>query len=869
MSTDHPLTSILGQTDLAVNNSVDEFHLDICVSGNQEPDNDADKPLARPKRQPRRDRADRGLPPDVELARLAREYLERQRKHWPEMVQAGVLPEPTDDVVRLMVDDFKQRHRTGKVDPSPLNVFLKYAPKLGGNYNRFSCDNSSPLSIIDQLVNALDKARSEDRFIPWSYVFADYSVTGLDASRQGYSSYKAVLADAQQLIETTYIDDFTRAGRNEIEWWRLAALSKRCKKRLIGASDGFDLNADSSTILMMAFGMLSHLFIKGLKEKVTRGMKGAARRGTCLGKLGLGFTRQVCRDANGNIIRRPDDRPRHKPCWDPLTKPYRIMMYELYVRQNWSAYKIAKHFNQLQVDNWNGWTGAGIKKLLKGTDAIGVFIWNRYHTEYDDEEEKYVTTEKPKSEWVIHKDPTLALVPKELWRAAWLKLLKARKASPLTGRKQSRNQNSATTLFSGSLFCEYCENELRLNRSYGKYKVMACLNGSTGVHNCPLTTSKSTQIIEDCLLGFIGGSILSEKVLSGVIKNANAFLEQEARKPLVDSEPMKSKVRDFTARIKKLVQKVEKEPDEALCDGYHARIKELQKEVNELKTTIREAEAHNQAPPAPLDAERAKVYLTDLRGLLNQEVPMAAEAIRTLTGPIKIRQEKVPGKRGARWIATFSPDLTALLRKLAKDKGYSDFPTLAAIPADTRPIEVIVDKVPKYELLAPTFKQLRDNGASVQSIAHSHGMSWDYADQILKFADTGQRPQWGTGKGRGNGMAKACIYKDIAPDVVRMRNEEKKSFEEIAAAMKVGIATVCRAYDFGCPDAVREAAMEGKLPKRGSSSRLGEKKFEEIRKLLRDGTTDPEVAAKVGCGQSTVARERRKMKAEADGDQAA
>ena len=133
------------------------------------------------------------------------------------MVQAAVLSEPTDDVVRLMVDDFKQRHRAGNVDPSPLKVFLKYAHKLGGNYNRFSCDNSSPLSIIDQLVNALDKARSENRFVPWVYVFADYSVTGLDASRQGYSSYKAILADEQQLIDTTYIDDFTRAGRNEIE----------------------------------------------------------------------------------------------------------------------------------------------------------------------------------------------------------------------------------------------------------------------------------------------------------------------------------------------------------------------------------------------------------------------------------------------------------------------------------------------------------------------------------------------------------------------------------------------------------------------------------------------------------------------------
>ena len=44
-------------------------------------------------------------------------------------------------------------------------------------------------------------------------------------------------------------------------------------------------------------------------------------------------------------------------------------------------------------------------------------------------------------------------------------------------------------------------------------------------------------------------------------------------------------------------------------------------------------------------------------------------------------------------------------------------------------MEVVIDKVPKYEQLAPTFKRMRDNGASVQSIGHCHGMSWEYAVQ--------------------------------------------------------------------------------------------------------------------------------------------
>ena len=183
----------------------------------------------------------------------------------------------------------------------------------------------------------------------------------------GLSSYKAILADEEHLIETTYIDDFTRASRDEVEWWKLAHLSKRLKKRMIGASDGFDVNSPDWDVKITIYGLVSRLFIKGLREKVRRGMKGAARRGTCLGKLRLGFTRQVCRDANGEIIRRPDGRPRHKPCIDPATKPYRVEMFELFVHKDWSPYKIAQHFNQLRVDGSNGWTGSRSRSCWRGS----------------------------------------------------------------------------------------------------------------------------------------------------------------------------------------------------------------------------------------------------------------------------------------------------------------------------------------------------------------------------------------------------------------------------------------------------------------------------------------------------------------------
>jgi hypothetical protein len=345
-----------------------------------------DPPLARSKRKPRRAKSDRGLPPDEELTALARVYLECQHKHWPELVGTAVLPRLTDAVIAAMVVDFKNRHRTGNVDKGDLARLKECAEKIGGDYGRYSCDNSSPLSIQDQLINALSKARAEGRFVPWCYVFADYSVTGLDSCRQGYSSYKRVLADENQVIETTYIDDFTRASRDEIEWWKLAHLSRRLRKRMIGASDGFDLNTPDWDVKITIYGLISRLFIKSLREKVRRGMKGAAGRGTCTGKPPLGRTRRVCRDSEGRIVRRQNGSPRHTTCVDPETQGFVEEAFECYAIKLESRDKISRDWNMRKVDGSTGWTPSAIRKILSNPAYVGVFIWNKTRMEFDWEE---------------------------------------------------------------------------------------------------------------------------------------------------------------------------------------------------------------------------------------------------------------------------------------------------------------------------------------------------------------------------------------------------------------------------------------------------------------------------------------------------
>jgi DNA invertase Pin-like site-specific DNA recombinase len=824
----------------------DALGLDDAGSKTQPKNNDTGPsdydPLPRPDRRRRRDKADRGLPSDEDLKTLARAYLDRQRQHWRELFERGFLAEPTPEVLSEMVENFKKRHRSGKCEGGCAGKIAAVVTKLGGSYCRYSCDNSSPTSIVDQLMNILDRAHNDRCFVPWDYVFCDYSISGLDSSRQGYSSYKAVLADDRQSVATTYIDDFTRASRDEIEWWQLAALCKRLGKGLIGASDGFNLADANSDVIITIDGLVSRLHIKGLREKVKRGMKGAARRGGCLGKLPLGLTKRTQRDEIGNPITRPDGGPRYEPCIDPATSEHAEMLFRLFAVDRETTYKIVKKFNELRVDDWSGWTESALKKLLANPAFIGVVIWNQTRHEFDWDREKTVVVENPKSEWEYYYDPSLAIISQDQWFAARTRLADARCSSPLTGRTPSRNQVSATTLFSGTLFCGYCTNErqqreLTLIRSAGKYKSMSCVNGPTGMHGCRLSTSKSTRIIEECLLEHIRSSIITEAALHNLVIKANEFLVQQASKPRIDTSRLRAAARAEESAITKLVGRVESATSEEVIAVYEQRITTRRKNLERLRREIQDAESQNATPPELLDLDRVKTYVADLRGLLTQNIPASAEAIRVLTGKILIRQEPIPGrKNGAKWIATFSPDLLQILARVAKDNRYPDSITLEYLSTRNwitpSPVEVPLEHVPQYERLGPTFKALYDRGTTIPTIAAAHGMSTEQAITILRFAQTGERPRWKNHhrNDRAESVIREPIYTKIASAVAEWREHEGLSWPRIQQrlAQTEGIkcceATVKRAYDYAHREEAQKAAERGQDLDRSSSGYLGKNK---------------------------------------------
>lgn len=756
-------------------------------------------PLPRPKRKRNRHKSDRGLPPDADLRRLAKEYLLYQRAHWQKLVDAGLLPEPTPDVLDQMVEDFKQRHRTGRIVATGIKTLLEMKVVLGGTYARFSCDNSDALSNLDQTINALKRALEDKHFVPWCYVFGDYSVTGLDASRIGYTHYKLGLSSPDQHIASTYIDDFSRASREEIEWWKLASLSRRLKKRMIGASDNFNLHSPNWDLEVTLYGLFSRLLIKSLREKVRRGMKGANRRHTVLGKLPFGFTKRAAHDGDGSIILNVDGTPKYEPCIDPVTWPLAVRMFELFVIEKWSRQKIKHYFNQQQIEGWRGWTSHTITQLLCNPAYIGVFIWNKTRREYDHETEKWVKAKNPKSEWSIFYDRTMTKELMGLWCQARRMIAAARRKDPRTGRPLSRNQKSATTLFSGTLYCGYCANkEITLMHSSKDYKYLGCSHGHERVHNCKLVSSKSIRTIEQCLLGYICDHLLGEAELKRLVADANRYLAEDAKKPRADLSPLLSKRRKLETSVRKYQNLIEDSDSPEVQGRHDKRVQELQKELNQLIAEIRTRQAESQPTPAALDLERVTELVKNPRQLFNQSIPAAAEVIRALTGPIAITQESNPGrKRGARWFAQFRPNVLTLLSDTAQKADSPDSVTLEFLKSRIwRTAEVscvTIDDDRAYESMWAEIEPLTVKGLCDKAIAADLGVSARLVARAKKFAATGVRPcpkVKPEAKRVGKPNSK-LTYRHLGPEIYRRIDEMIK-----AGRMPVEIAK-----ELGCSDA--------------------------------------------------------------------
>jgi DNA invertase Pin-like site-specific DNA recombinase len=813
----------------------------------------------------------RGLPDDQTLVDMASMYLDFYQQHRPDLVKSGVLPAPSPAAATRLAEEFKRDFLNPDWAPSREKCACPPGVPLASDYLRYSSDNSNPRSLPQQLRNCLEAAERLGAFVPWEFVFADAAVTGTVASRRGYQMAKSAIGSACA-AGILVIDELGRAARDAIEALKLGRLVEASKKRLVGASDSFDSTTAHARLLLSIYAMLHAWFVEQLRAKVNRGMRDAFDRGENIRPPGFGYKLVVRLDVQGNIIYDRKGRPDLTKIIDDEGAQFVLQIFTLFVEKRWSSNKIARHFNELKVGGRTSWDSSYIRRrILENRTYIGEECCGMTRQVRDPDTGKVTVERLPEDQWQRRSVPHLRIVSEELWNKAQARLAECRSAyrSPRTS-EPGRASVYPTTLVRP--VCGCCGRELRLGRS-GDHPSFCCPNGILRRKGCQFNKYKSVRIVEDCVLAHVKAAILLPEFVRQLVNEANRYLEAEARRPPEDTEPLRRNIKSAKAKLKRVSDQLRQRDSETVVN----LIVELEQQVKDWQRQLAEAEAQ-QPPSLPAITEEDVVgLLNDLRELLAQEKELAAPILRQLTGPIVVTQEKQNGAEKPTLFAKFELNAVPVLAELSARKQCPTAGNWEYLKTRdwTLPIPACVPlaKQLKYESWAPQMQRLRDAGASVNEIATIYKTSWNQANEILQFAETGKRPTWkrpnkakSKRSKRASGARQEPKYRRYADLVDKLRTEEKMPFEHMPKYIfekfgeNVDISTVKRAYDFAHPDDLRTAAERGEAPDRGPHVHIREEKHRQIRELLRAKATCDEIARQLGCSARTVHREKRKMK---------
>lgn len=808
----------------------------------------------------RRTREERGLPGDDDLRALARLYLETQRRLWPVLNKTSPYAKAHDQDVHAMADAFKAQFLSGKPSghhiPRPRSVTIS----VGVSYLRYSCDNSNPRSLDDQLRLQLEKAKARCEFIPWRYVFADASVTGTHSERAGYKLAKQALQSDGE-VTTLYIDEIGRASRDGIEALKLGKLVQGLRKQLIGVSDGFDSQDQFSQTQLHMFAMFNEMFIEQLRHKVNRGMRGAVARGTSIGKPALGYKLKAMLDSGGQPFCGKDGAPLKTYAIDPDTQPYVEMAFKLYGEDHWSGTKIAKHFNRLKVNGKRSWNSSAIYQLLRRHLYAGIRVYNKTSMRNNAETGKIMVTKQDRSEWLVNRQRHLQIIPRKLWKRVQERLAEASAASPSLGKKHGVNKRLfAKTLFDGTLVCGCCGRELNLRRSAGQHKQVACPNSSEARYGCTFRGSKSIRIIDQALLGYLRNHLLNTDHIKVLVERANHYLAEEAGKPLTDTTGLDQTLDDLTVKRDRLTQAIENDGGGEVAVIVE-RLKQVEAEIKEAKSRLQDIQKANAVPPKPLNVDDVVGMLDNIDVILKQEPAAAAPVLRELTGKISVHQKQVPGRKKPVWVAKFGPNLVPLLSRTARENNYPATSTWEYLNQRgwtmAQNAEVELDEDLKYMRYAPQVLELVDGkGMSCSQAALVLGINEALTRQALKFARHGLKTTQADPNQRS--LADAFM-RTQGPEVARRRDELDQPFHVIAEAMGVTRETARKAYLRHHRKVAEQTGDTERLKDLGCNRNMSLTKLWRVRELLKAGHSVNEIVAEVGCSKTMVYREKRKL----------
>ena len=287
-------------------------------------------------------------------------------------------------------------------------------------YARYSSDLQRETSIDDQITVARTYAERHGWTVIDQHIYSDAGITG--ASLEGRPGIQALLkaaATAPPPFEVLLVDDTSRFARDTADAIRAVQQLTFCGVRIIFISQGLDTASEQAETLVAVHGVVDQLYIRELKHKIKRGLRGQLDRGFHTGSKTYGyrsvkvFDPSGRRDGNGPVVigkRREVD---------PGQALVVQQIYQWYV-DGLSLPKIVDRLNRTGVPTScdTPWNKHRLERILRNERYLGRQIWGQTTFKRRPGTNKVVPRTLPRDEWHVAERPELRIVDDELWHAA-------------------------------------------------------------------------------------------------------------------------------------------------------------------------------------------------------------------------------------------------------------------------------------------------------------------------------------------------------------------------------------------------------------------------------------------------------------------
>jgi site-specific DNA recombinase len=507
----------------------------------------------------------------------------------------------------------------------------------GAVYARYSSENQRPESIADQVSACRRFADQHGHTVLDDHIYADAALSG---ARKDRPNLKALTEAASGgAFDIVLVDDLSRLARDNYLMLTVMAELEFEGVRVISVADGIDSGDEDATLGIQIRGIFNQLQLQDLKKKTLRGQIGQKERGFFVGEKTYGY-RSV---AVGEMKMDKKGRPRpegYQMEIEPTQAALVLRIFKEFVDGN-SQTAIVKALNEEGVPGsfrrGGKWSPSTVHRMLTNEKYIGRWVWNRKGTRRDPRTGKQRTYEKPESDWIIHEDDSLRIVPEDLWKEVRGRKEATRKTWPggkgqrgFSGQQGSKERHYPTHLFSGSMICDSCGGGItQISGKSGGY--YGCLRASKG--GCENKLLVPRKRAEKIIVGAISERLQDADHLRYVLEQVE---KEIAKLRSTVPETAKLKEAELVAQRRKLDNFIEaigegrdsKALGKALADTER-RVDGLQEEVQSLHES---RERVFKVPPA----EWVKERLVALQEVLEGQTEKSALLLREILGTIRL-----------------------------------------------------------------------------------------------------------------------------------------------------------------------------------------------------------------------------------------